>query len=122
MWTFVNNCPSPYKSHAGFLLDLLLTESVQLNSRPGCSVNNRAEGENKSSALRGSVRFGTWGACSALLETQRREKMERKEFLEEALFQLGFEVCVGVFQGDEGQGNSSVFKDGAVRTPGWLSG
>lgn len=55
-----------------------------------------------------------------LSESVGDKKMERdNEFLEEAMSQLGFYVCVGVFQGGEGQGNTigRCLKDGRVRKP-----
>lgn len=39
-----------------------------------------------------------------LSDTRGDKKTESDEFLEEAMPQLGFEVCVGVFQGGEVQG------------------
>lgn len=49
---------------------------------------------------------------------QGQKEIGRDECLEEVMPQLGFEVCVGVFQGDGDRVNDSGlgFKGGAVRT------
>lgn len=75
-------------------------------------------GKTRALPLKGSVGFET--RIALLSETQRAEKIGQGSVLfKEVTPQLGFEVCIGVFQGDRGQGNSMSlhFKDGAVKKP-----